>query len=69
MSFFNDLGKRTTETTAKIATEAKLKIEIAENKERIKSRMKEIQKRQKYQLRKKPYLVKCNVKYFAIFGS
>lgn len=36
MSFFNDLGKKTTETTAKIATEAKLKIEIAENKERIK---------------------------------
>ena len=36
MSFFNDLGKKTTETTAKIATETKLKIEIAENKERIK---------------------------------
>lgn len=36
MSFFNDLGKKTTGTTAKIATEAKLKIEIAENKERIK---------------------------------
>lgn len=35
MSFFNDLGKKTTETTAKIATEAKLKIEIAENKEKI----------------------------------
>jgi hypothetical protein len=33
MSFFNDLSKKTTETTAKIATEAKLKIEIAENKE------------------------------------
>jgi len=36
MSFFNDLGKKTSETTAKIATEAKLKIEIAENKEKIK---------------------------------
>lgn len=36
MSFFNDIGKKTTETTAKIATEAKLKIEIAENKERVK---------------------------------
>lgn len=36
MSFFNDLGKKTTQTTAKIATEAKLKIEIAENKERVK---------------------------------
>jgi len=36
MSFFNDLGKKQLKTTAKIATEAKLKIEIAENKERIK---------------------------------
>ena len=36
MSFLNDLSKKTTETTAKIATEAKLKIEIAENKEKIK---------------------------------
>lgn len=36
MSFFNDLGKKTSQTTAKIATETKLKIEIAENKERIK---------------------------------
>ena len=36
MSFFNDLGKKTSETTAKIATEAKFKIEIAENKEKIK---------------------------------
>ena len=36
MSFFNELSKKTTETTAKIATEAKLKIEIAENKEKIK---------------------------------
>ena len=36
MSFFNDLGKKTTGKTAKIATEAKLKIEIAENKERVK---------------------------------
>ena len=36
MSFFNDLGKKQLKTTAKIATETKLKIEIAENKERIK---------------------------------
>ena len=36
MSFLNDLGKKTTGTTAKIATEAKLKIEIAENKEKVK---------------------------------
>ena len=36
MSFFNDLGKKQLKTTAKIATEAKLKIEIAENKEKIK---------------------------------
>ena len=42
MSFFNDLGKKTTETTAKIATEAKLKIEIAENKEKIKELYEEL---------------------------
>lgn len=36
MSFFNDLGKKQLKTTAKIATEAKLRIEIVENKERIK---------------------------------
>ena len=36
MSFFNDLSRKQLKTTAKIATEAKLKIEIAENKERIK---------------------------------
>ena len=42
MSFFNDLGKKTTEATAKIATEAKLKIEIAENKEKIKELYQEL---------------------------
>ena len=42
MSFFNELGKKTTETTSKIATEAKLKIEIAENKEEIKSLYEEL---------------------------
>lgn len=36
MGFFNDIGKKQLKTTAKIATETKLKIEIAENKERIK---------------------------------
>lgn len=42
MSFFNDLGKKTTETTVRIATEAKLKIEIAENKEKIKELYEEV---------------------------
>ena len=28
MGFFNDLGKKTTETTSKIAREAKLKMKI-----------------------------------------
>ena len=37
MSYFYDIGKKTSKTTARIATEAKLKIEIAENRERIKS--------------------------------
>lgn len=36
MSFLNELGKKQLSTIAKIATEAKLKIEIAENRERIK---------------------------------
>ena len=42
MSFFNELGKKTTGTTAKLATEAKLKIEIAEKKEKIESLYKEL---------------------------
>ena len=36
MGFFNDLGKKTTETTSKIAKEAKLKMKINENKGKIK---------------------------------
>lgn len=36
MGFFNDLGKKTTETTSKIAREAKLKMKITENKGKIK---------------------------------
>lgn len=36
MGFFNDLGKKTTETTNKIAREAKLKVKMAENKNKIK---------------------------------
>lgn len=36
MGFFNDLGKKTTETTNKIAREAKLKMKINENKGIIK---------------------------------
>ena len=36
MGFFNELGKKTTETTSKIAREAKLKMKISENKGKIK---------------------------------
>ena len=36
MGFFNDIGKKTTETTSKIAKEAKLKLKINENKGKIK---------------------------------
>ncbi|MDO5555190.1 MAG: zinc ribbon domain-containing protein [Clostridia bacterium] len=36
MGFFNDLGKKTTETTSKIAKETKLKMKISENKGKIK---------------------------------
>lgn len=36
MGFFNDLGKKTTQTTNKIAREAKLKLKINENKTKIK---------------------------------
>lgn len=35
MGFFNDLSKKTTETTNKIATETKLKMKINENKRKI----------------------------------
>jgi len=35
MGFFSDLGKKTTETTGKIAKETKLKIKINENKGKI----------------------------------
>lgn len=42
MGFFNDLGKKTTETTSKIAREAKLKMKINENKGKIKELYEEI---------------------------
>ncbi len=42
MGFFNDLGKKTTETTTKIAREAKLKMKITENKGKIKDTYEEI---------------------------
>ena len=35
MGFFSDLGKKTTETTGKIAKETKLKLKINENKGKI----------------------------------
>lgn len=36
MGFFNDLGKKTTETTSKIAREAKLSMKVTDNKGKIK---------------------------------
>lgn len=42
MGFFNDLGKKTTETTTKIAREAKLRMKINENKAKIKEVYEEI---------------------------
>lgn len=35
MGFFSDLGKKTTETTNKIARETKLKMKVNENKGKI----------------------------------
>lgn len=50
MGFFNDLGKKTTETTSKIAKETKLKLKINENKSAIKELYEAIGKKvyQKY---------------------
>ena len=45
MGFFNELGKKTTETTTKIAREAKLKVKISENKSKIKDLYEEIGKK------------------------
>lgn len=45
MGFFNDLGKKTSETTSKIAREAKLKMKITENKNKIKDLYEEIGKK------------------------
>ena len=45
MGFFNDLGKKTTETTTKIAREAKLKMKITENKGKIKELYEKIGKK------------------------
>ena len=42
MGFFNEIGKKTTETTSKIAKEAKLKMKITENKGKIKDLYEEI---------------------------
>lgn len=44
MGFFSDLGKKTTETTGKIAKETKLKIKINENKGKIEEIYEEIGK-------------------------
>ena len=44
MGFFNDLGKKTSETTSKIARETKLKLKINENKGKISKIYEEIGK-------------------------
>lgn len=45
MSFFSDLGKKTTEATGKIAKETKLKLKINENKGKINDVYEEIGKK------------------------
>lgn len=45
MGFFNNIGKKTTETTTKIARETKLKMKINENKGRVKDIYEEIGKK------------------------
>ena len=42
MGFFKEIGKKTSETTTKIAREAKLKMKITENKGKIKDMYQEI---------------------------
>ena len=44
MGFFNDIGKKTSETTSKIAKETKLKLKISDNKGKIKELYEEIGK-------------------------
>ena len=44
MGFFNDIGKKTTETTSKIAKETKLKLKINEGKGKIKELYEQIGK-------------------------
>ena len=45
MGFFNDIGKKTSEATSKIAKETKLKMKINENKGKIKELYEEIGKK------------------------
>ena len=45
MGFFNDLGKKTSETTSKIAKETKLKMKINENKGKVSDLYEEIGKK------------------------
>ena len=45
MSFFSDIGKKTTQATSKIAKETKLKMSINENKENIKELYEKIGKK------------------------
>ena len=44
MGFFNDIGKKTSEATSKIAKETKLKMKINENKGKVKELYEEIGK-------------------------
>ena len=45
MGFFSDLGKKTSETAGKISKEAKLKLKMNDNKNKIKSLYEEIGKK------------------------
>ncbi len=45
MGFFSELGKKTTETTGKIAKETKLKLKMNENKGKINDIYEEIGKK------------------------
>ena len=45
MGFFNDIGKKTTEATSKITKEAKLKLKMGDNKNKINNLYQEIGKK------------------------
>ena len=45
MGFFNDIGKKTSETTSRIAKETKLKMKVNENKGKLNDLYKNLGKR------------------------